>query len=161
MWIPLYHNTAAFIVDRALTFEPRADLCVRYAEIGSSSRPTPDRPAQEREMLQKKTVAIVARLRAEIASGDGREEWRWAARIGAWLKFGGTSLGTAAALRKALDIAEAAARERPVVVVVSALSGVTTAPPGAPDSRHDRARSAPAGTAVAVSGPSSARLPPW
>jgi bifunctional aspartokinase / homoserine dehydrogenase 1 len=43
------------------------------------------------------------------------------------LKFGGTSVGTAAALRGALEIAEAAARERPVVVVVSALSGVTNA----------------------------------
>jgi len=42
------------------------------------------------------------------------------------LKFGGTSVGTAAALRSALGIAEAAARERPVVVVVSALSGVTS-----------------------------------
>jgi aspartate kinase len=43
------------------------------------------------------------------------------------LKFGGTSVGTAPALRSALGIAEAAARERPVVVVVSALSGVTNA----------------------------------
>jgi aspartokinase/homoserine dehydrogenase 1 len=43
------------------------------------------------------------------------------------LKFGGTSVGTAAALRSALDIAEAAARERPVAVVVSALAGVTNA----------------------------------
>jgi len=43
------------------------------------------------------------------------------------LKFGGTSVGTAEVLRKALDVAERAARERPVVVVVSALSGVTNA----------------------------------
>jgi aspartate kinase len=43
------------------------------------------------------------------------------------LKFGGTSVGTAAALRSALGIAQTAARERPVVVVVSALSGVTNA----------------------------------
>ena len=43
------------------------------------------------------------------------------------LKFGGTSVGTAGALRSALEIAETAARERPVVVVVSALSGVTNA----------------------------------
>jgi aspartate kinase len=43
------------------------------------------------------------------------------------LKFGGTSVGTATALRSALAIAEAAGRERPVVVVVSALSGVTNA----------------------------------
>jgi aspartokinase/homoserine dehydrogenase 1 len=43
------------------------------------------------------------------------------------LKFGGTSVGTADALRNALDIAERAARERPVVVVASALSGVTNA----------------------------------
>jgi len=43
------------------------------------------------------------------------------------LKFGGTSVGTAGALRSALDIAETAARERPVVVVVSALAGVTNA----------------------------------
>jgi aspartate kinase len=43
------------------------------------------------------------------------------------LKFGGTSVGTAPALRSALGIAEAAARERAVVVVVSALSGVTDA----------------------------------
>jgi len=32
-WIPLYHNQATFIVDRALAFEPRADLYLRYAEI--------------------------------------------------------------------------------------------------------------------------------
>jgi aspartokinase/homoserine dehydrogenase 1 len=43
------------------------------------------------------------------------------------LKFGGTSVGTAEVLRKALDVAERAARERPVVVVVSALSGITNA----------------------------------
>ncbi len=43
------------------------------------------------------------------------------------LKFGGTSVGTAPALRSALGIAETAARERPVVIVVSALSGVTDA----------------------------------
>jgi bifunctional aspartokinase / homoserine dehydrogenase 1 len=43
------------------------------------------------------------------------------------LKFGGTSVGTVAALRSALEIAETAAREQPVVVVVSALSGVTNA----------------------------------
>jgi aspartate kinase len=43
------------------------------------------------------------------------------------LKFGGTSVGTAPALLSALGIAEAAAGERPVVVVVSALSGVTDA----------------------------------
>jgi aspartate kinase len=43
------------------------------------------------------------------------------------LKFGGTSVGTAPALRSALGIVEAAARERAVVVVVSALSGVTDA----------------------------------
>jgi aspartate kinase len=43
------------------------------------------------------------------------------------LKFGGTSVGTAPALCSALGIAETAARERPVVIVVSALSGVTNA----------------------------------
>ncbi len=43
------------------------------------------------------------------------------------LKFGGTSVGTAPVLRSAIGIAEAAARERTVVVVVSALSGVTDA----------------------------------
>lgn len=43
------------------------------------------------------------------------------------LKFGGTSVGSTPALRSAIGIAEAAARERPVVVVVSALSGVTNA----------------------------------
>ncbi len=36
-WIPLYHNQATFIVDRALTFEPRADLYLRYAEIGKDA----------------------------------------------------------------------------------------------------------------------------
>ena len=41
------------------------------------------------------------------------------------LKFGGTSVGTAEALGSALGIAEKAARERPVVIVVSALAGVT------------------------------------
>jgi len=34
--IPLYHNRVLYIVDRALTFEPRADLLLRYAEIGQS-----------------------------------------------------------------------------------------------------------------------------
>lgn len=43
------------------------------------------------------------------------------------LKFGGTSVGTAGALRCALGIAETASRERPVVIVVSALAGVTNA----------------------------------
>jgi aspartate kinase len=43
------------------------------------------------------------------------------------LKFGGTSVGSAGALRTALEIAERVSRERPVVIVVSALSGVTNA----------------------------------
>jgi hypothetical protein len=43
------------------------------------------------------------------------------------LKFGGTSVGSAGALRSALEIAATASRERPVVIVVSALSGVTNA----------------------------------
>jgi aspartate kinase len=43
------------------------------------------------------------------------------------VQFGGTSVGTAPALRSALAIVESAARERAVVVVVSALSGVTDA----------------------------------
>ncbi len=43
------------------------------------------------------------------------------------LKFGGTSVGSPPALRAALALAAAAARERPVVVVVSALAGVTNA----------------------------------
>jgi peptide/nickel transport system substrate-binding protein len=38
-WIPLYHNQAVFIVDRGLAFAPRADLYLRYAEIGAA--PTP------------------------------------------------------------------------------------------------------------------------
>ena len=43
------------------------------------------------------------------------------------LKFGGTSVGSAAPLGAALAIAADAAAERPVVVVVSALAGVTDA----------------------------------
>ncbi|WP_166175142.1 aspartate kinase [Rubrobacter tropicus] len=41
------------------------------------------------------------------------------------IKFGGTSVGTGAAIGRAARIAAEAARERPVVVVVSAMSGVT------------------------------------
>jgi peptide/nickel transport system substrate-binding protein len=37
LWIPLYHNEVLFVVDRALAFEPRHDLLLRYAEIGESS----------------------------------------------------------------------------------------------------------------------------
>lgn len=36
-WIPLYHNQATFIVDRRLAFAPRADLYLRYAEIGAEA----------------------------------------------------------------------------------------------------------------------------
>jgi aspartate kinase len=43
------------------------------------------------------------------------------------LKFGGTSVGSLEPLRAAVGIVAAAARERPVVVVVSALDGVTNA----------------------------------
>jgi aspartate kinase len=43
------------------------------------------------------------------------------------LKFGGTSVGSPPALRAALALAAGTARERPVVVVVSALAGVTDA----------------------------------
>ena len=43
------------------------------------------------------------------------------------LKFGGTSVGAVAPLRSALSIVAAAALDAPVVVVVSALSGVTDA----------------------------------
>ena len=34
--IPLYHNRVLYIVDRALTFEPRVDLLLRYADVGQS-----------------------------------------------------------------------------------------------------------------------------
>jgi aspartate kinase len=43
------------------------------------------------------------------------------------MKFGGTSVGSAERIRKAAEIVAAAAREREVVVVVSAMSGVTNA----------------------------------
>jgi aspartokinase/homoserine dehydrogenase 1 len=43
------------------------------------------------------------------------------------LKFGGTSVGSPASLRSAIAIAGAAATEAPLVLVVSALSGVTDA----------------------------------
>lgn len=43
------------------------------------------------------------------------------------LKFGGTSVGSAGALRSAVAIVKAACAERPLVVVVSALAGVTNA----------------------------------
>jgi peptide/nickel transport system substrate-binding protein len=38
VWIPLYYGDAVFIVDRTLDFKPRADLLLRYAEIGAPSR---------------------------------------------------------------------------------------------------------------------------
>jgi aspartate kinase len=47
--------------------------------------------------------------------------------IGRVLKFGGTSVGSAESLRSALGIVQRTAAERPVVVVVSALAGVTNA----------------------------------
>jgi peptide/nickel transport system substrate-binding protein len=43
-WIPLYHSQASFVVDRELTFEPRADLYLRYAEVGRAGAGPPDRP---------------------------------------------------------------------------------------------------------------------
>ena len=36
-WIPLYHTETVFIVDRGLAFAPRADLYLRYAEIGGTT----------------------------------------------------------------------------------------------------------------------------
>ena len=41
------------------------------------------------------------------------------------MKFGGTSVGDAACIARAAQICAAAARESSVVVVVSAMSGVT------------------------------------
>src|SRR5271156_1044527 len=41
------------------------------------------------------------------------------------MKFGGTSVGDASCIRRAAEIVKAAAESRPVVVVVSAMSGVT------------------------------------
>jgi len=37
-WIPLFHSSVLFVVDRELAFEPREDLVLRYAEIGLPSR---------------------------------------------------------------------------------------------------------------------------
>lgn len=37
-WIPLYHSSVLFVVDRDLVFQPREDLVLRYAEIGAPSR---------------------------------------------------------------------------------------------------------------------------
>ena len=41
------------------------------------------------------------------------------------MKFGGTSVGDAACIRRAAEIVKSAAAHGPVVVVVSAMSGVT------------------------------------
>ena len=41
------------------------------------------------------------------------------------MKFGGTSVGDATCIRRAAEIVKAAAERQPVVVVVSAMSGVT------------------------------------
>jgi aspartokinase/homoserine dehydrogenase 1 len=41
------------------------------------------------------------------------------------MKFGGTSVGNAECIRRAAEIVARAARERSVVVVVSAMGGVT------------------------------------
>jgi peptide/nickel transport system substrate-binding protein len=35
LWIPLFHNAVVFVVDPALAFEPRDDLQLRYAEMGT------------------------------------------------------------------------------------------------------------------------------
>ena len=43
------------------------------------------------------------------------------------MKFGGTSVGSAERIRKAAEIVAAGTREREIVVVVSAMSGVTNA----------------------------------
>jgi len=37
-WIPLYHSSVLFVVERDLAFEPREDLALRYAEVGPASR---------------------------------------------------------------------------------------------------------------------------
>ena len=37
-WVPLYHSSVLFVVDRDLAFQPREDLVLRYAEIGVPSR---------------------------------------------------------------------------------------------------------------------------
>src|ERR1700685_897727 len=41
------------------------------------------------------------------------------------MKFGGTSVGDASCIRRAAEIVRAAAERQPIVVVVSAMSGVT------------------------------------
>lgn len=37
-WVPLFFGQVLYILDRDLTFEPREDLVVRYAEIGRAKR---------------------------------------------------------------------------------------------------------------------------
>jgi hypothetical protein len=39
VWIPLYHNKDLTILARDLTLRPRADLLLRYAEIGRAGGP--------------------------------------------------------------------------------------------------------------------------
>jgi len=56
------------------------------------------------------------------------------------MKFGGTSVGTAASIQKTAAIVAGAAQEQPVVVVVSALSGVTDALIQAADDARSRKR---------------------
>lgn len=53
---------------------------------------------------------------------DGKEKNRAGTRV---LKFGGTSVATGDRLRKVAEIVERAAQDQPVVVVVSALGGMT------------------------------------
>ena len=59
-------------------------------------------------------------LRVQIAAGC--QQMKAALCV---MKFGGTSVGDASCIRRAAEIVKAAAAQRPVVVVVSAMSGVT------------------------------------
>jgi aspartokinase/homoserine dehydrogenase 1 len=96
--------------------EPRGRRALRSSANGSAVNPRPERTARTSEFHPGHVLH--PRLVHEQRRGSAKKPLRV-------MKFGGTSVRDASCIERVVDIVRAAVRESDVVVVVSAMSGVT------------------------------------
>jgi aspartokinase/homoserine dehydrogenase 1 len=96
--------------------QPVGKQSAHSSPAGRAANPRPDGSARVSEFYPAHV------LHPRVVHGQVHAKAKQTLRV---MKFGGTSVGDASCIQKVVDLVRAAARESDVVVVVSAMSGVT------------------------------------
>lgn len=96
--------------------EPLGERRIQASAASHTTNPRPDRNARTSEFYPAHV------LHPRVIHGQVHENVKKPLRV---MKFGGTSVGDASCIQRVVEIVRAASRESDVVVVVSAMSGVT------------------------------------